>query len=70
MLGSALYLVGIDMATGDYVKNASSCSMCKRMVINAGIERVYIRDTRDDYRVVNVQDWVENDESLDGVFGY
>ena len=70
MLGSSLYLVGIDMSTGDYVKNANSCSMCKRMVINAGIEKIYIRDSKNEYRVVEVNDWVENDESLDGVFGY
>ena len=45
--------------------------MCKRMVINAGIEKVYIRDTRDSYRVVDVmKDWVENDESLEGSMGY
>ena len=69
MLGSSLYLVGIDMSTGDYVKNASSCSMCKRMIINAGIEKVYIRDTRNEYRMVLVQDWIDNDESLEGVFG-
>lgn len=70
MIGSALYLVGIEVSTGEYVQNSSSCSMCKRMVINAGIETVYIRDTKDDYRVVQVKDWIENDESLDGVFGY
>lgn len=70
ILGSSLYLVGIDMSTGDYVKDASSCSMCKRMIINAGIEKVYIRDTRNEYRMVLVQDWIDNDESLEGVFGY
>lgn len=70
MLGSQLYLVGIDMATKDYVQNANSCSMCKRMIINAGIETVYVRDDEDHYRVIHVQDWIDNDESLDGVFGY
>ena len=70
MLGSSLYLVGIDMSTGGYVKDASSCSMCKRMIINAGIEKVYVRDTRNEYRMVLVQDWIDNDESLEGVFGY
>lgn len=70
MIGSALYLVGVEVSDGSYVKNSSSCSMCKRMVINAGIETVYIRDTKDEYRVVQVSDWIENDESLDGVFGY
>lgn len=70
MIGSSLYLVGIDMATGNYVENASSCSMCKRQVINAGIVSVYIRDDKDHYRVVDVNDWIENDDSLAGEFGY
>lgn len=70
MMSASLYLVGLEMADGSYVKHASSCSMCKRMVINAGIETVYIRDDRDHYRVVKVADWVQDDESMEGVFGY
>ena len=70
MLGATLYLVGKDMATGEIMPDANSCTMCKRMIINAGIEKVYIRDTRNDYRMVLVQDWIDNDESLEGVFGY
>ncbi|MCK9351034.1 MAG: cytidine deaminase [Clostridiaceae bacterium] len=70
MLGSSLYLVGKEVATGEYVENASSCAMCKRLVINAGIERVYVRDSKDNYRVIEVKDWIENDESLDGSYGY
>lgn len=70
MIGSSLYLVGREVSDGSYVKNASSCSMCKRMIVNAGISTVYIRDTKDNYRVVRVQDWVDNDESLEGVTGY
>ena len=39
--------------------------MCRRLIINAGIKRVVIRDTREDYRVVDVdQEWVEQDDSL------
>ena len=37
MLDSTLYLVGKDAKTGELVENASSCSMCKRQIINAGI---------------------------------
>ena len=70
MIGSALYLSGREMSTGEYIKNSSSCSMCKRMIINAGIETVYIRDDDDHYRVIAVKDWLENDESLEGTFGY
>jgi dCMP deaminase len=70
MIGSSLYLTGVEVDTGDYVKNSSCCSMCKRMVINSGIENVYIRDTKDSYRIVEVKDWIEEDESLEGMFGY
>ena len=70
MLGSSLYLIGIEVDTGEYIKNANSCSMCKRLIINAGIKKVYIRDTKETYRMILVEDWVENDESIEGVFGY
>ena len=66
-----LYLVGKDYNTGELVPNTSSCSMCKRLIINAGIKRVIIRNTPTEYTIVNVEkEWVENDESLQGILGY
>jgi len=44
--------------------------MCKKMIINAGIDRVYIRDSKDEYRMIQVQQWIDDDESLAGTFGY
>lgn len=70
VIDGTMYLVGIEADTGEIVADSCCCSMCKRMVINAGIKQVVIRDTADEYRVINVSDWVENDESLDGAFGY
>ena len=70
MIDATLYLVGKEVSTGDYVKNAVCCSMCKRMVINAGIARVIVRDDHDRFREIDVQDWNINDESIEGVFGY
>ena len=70
MFGSSLYMVGTDITGETYVENANSCSMCKRLIINAGIEKVYIRDNKDDFRVISVKDWIENDESLDCQLGY
>lgn len=64
MLGGTLFLVGKEKETGNYVENANSCTMCKRLIINAGIDRVIIRDNKDNYRVVNVVDWVYYDETL------
>ncbi len=70
MIGSVLYLVGREMGTGNLVENASACSMCKRLIINAGIDKVIIRNTPTEYSVVHVRDWIFNDESLMGKFGY
>lgn len=70
MIGADLYLVGTEASDGSYIKNAVCCSMCKRMVINAGIARVIVRDDRDNYRVIHVSGWVEDDESLRGELGY
>ncbi len=70
MIDSTLYLVGLELPDFTYVKNAACCSMCKRIVINAGIARVIIRDDRDSYREIDVSKWIENDESIIGEFGY
>ena len=71
MLNSSLYLSGIDLKNnGGYVENANPCSMCKRLIINAGIEQVFIRDDKENYRRIAVLEWVENDESLSGTLGY
>jgi len=70
MIGSTLFLVGMEKSTGEYVKDANSCSMCKRMIINAGITQIYVRDTKSTYRTIDVGQWVDNDESLDGISGY
>ena len=40
------------------------------MVINAGIDRVIVRNTEEDYTIYYVSDWIENDESIQGERGY
>ena len=70
MLGSTLYMACVDPKTGEVVPGTSSCMMCKRQIINAGIARVVIRDTKTDFRVIDVNEWIENDDSLSGEFGY
>ncbi len=70
MIGSTLYLVGKDAKTGEYVENACACSMCKRMIINAGIKKIIIRNTKEKFTAIYVDEWIQNDESLDGTLGY
>ena len=70
MLGATLYLVGRDMSTGEIMPDANSCTMCKRLIINAGIERVVIRRDNDTYDTISVRDWIYHDDVLDGRRGY
>lgn len=70
MIDSTLYLVGREVESGKYIENANSCSMCKRLVINAGIRIVVIRIDENNYKVIPVSTWIENDESLEGIMGY
>ena len=70
MVDSTLYLSGHEVDTNEIIKNSICCSMCKRLVINAGIKTVIVRDTPEEYRVIDVADWIKNDESIAGEFGY
>lgn len=70
MLNSTMYLVGKEQNSGKYVEAAFPCSLCKRFIINSGIEKVIIRDSKKNYRVVCVNEWIENDDSLNGEDSY
>lgn len=70
MIGATLYLVGINYSDGGYVEKSNPCALCKRMIINAGIKDIYIRDSKDEYRYIDVEEFVKNDESLEGMKGY
>ncbi|MDE6259663.1 MAG: cytidine deaminase [Oscillospiraceae bacterium] len=65
VLGATLYMVCKDPETGELIPGSSSCSMCRRLIINAGIAKVVIRDTPTDYRVVDVEaEWIDRDDSI------
>ena len=70
MIDATLYMVGKHADTGEYVENAMSCSMCKRVIINSGISKIVIRDTKTKFREILVQDLIDNDESIEGIRGY
>ncbi len=63
-LGGTIYLACLDPQSGELMAGTSSCAMCRRLIINAGIAQVVIRDTPTDYRVVHVEDWIREDDSL------
>lgn len=64
MVGSTLYLMGKDAQTGVLLGDATSCAMCRRQVINAGISKVVIRKTKTEFDVVDVQDWVQQEDDV------
>ncbi|MBQ2896257.1 MAG: cytidine deaminase [Oscillospiraceae bacterium] len=65
MLGGTLYLVGRDARSSELLKDATPCAMCRRLIINAGIEKVVARIGEDEYLTTDVNEWIEHDETLD-----
>ncbi len=70
MLGSTLYMACTNPKDGSIYPNTCSCMMCKKLIINAGIETVIVRENKNDYSIYSVQSWIDDDDSLSGKFGY
>ena len=64
MMGATLYLAGIDAKTGEHLDDTRSCSMCQRLIINAGIEKTVCRNKGGENAVIHTRDWVFNDDSI------
>ena len=62
MVGGTIYLVGRDARTGQLLGDATSCPMCRRLVINSGLKEVVIRRTETEFEVVPVEEWVKEDD--------
>ena len=70
MLGGQLYLVGYRTEGREYEEGASPCLLCRKMIINAGIEKVYVRIDKDHYKEIDVNECIQNDELLNGQTRY
>ncbi len=71
MLDSTLYLACISPDSKEVLGGTSPCSMCRRLIINAGIKTVIVRENAIEYNVFDVvRDWVEVDDSLALKNGY
>ena len=64
MVGGDIYLVGRNAQTGELLHDATSCAMCRRMIINAGLARVVIRNSPTEFEVVDVQEWIDGDDTI------
>lgn len=70
MLGGTLYLVGKESDGHKYVKNAAPCAMCKKLIINSGLKYIVARNTKNEFKITEVKNLIENDESLNLIKGY
>ncbi len=71
MIDGTMYLVGIRKDTGEYEEGANSCQTCRKLIINAGIKEVIVRgNNKNEYLKIDVNDWINNDDLLEGITVY
>ena len=70
MIGATMYIACLEPESHAPIGQVCSCAMCKRMVINAGIEKVIVRENETKYTVYDVREWIINDETLTEALGY
>lgn len=70
MISSSLFLVGIRNDNGLYEEGASPCQMCRKLIINSGIDKVYVRVNKENYVQIDVETWIDNDDLLNGKTTY
>ena len=62
--GSTLYLTGKEITGLDglwgYVPNPNPCHLCKKLIINAGIEKVICRTGKDQICDIDPSAWTDN----------
>ncbi|MCE5243013.1 MAG: dCMP deaminase family protein [Syntrophobacteraceae bacterium] len=56
MVGSDMYLAGIEVESGRPVDEIAPCLLCKRVIMNAGIARIIIRATEERFKYIDVDD--------------
>ena len=64
-LGGIMYLVGLEYGSSSLVSSPRPCALCRRVIINAGLERIVAMDESQVY-VWEVKDWISQEsESLE-----
>ena len=60
IVGGTLYLAGTDVATNSRTKQMQPCSMCQRLILNAQIAMVVMRDVDGNLIYSNPLDWEDD----------
>ena len=63
VLGGTLYLIGVNPKNGELI-GGEPCQRCKRVLINAGIERVVTLSRDGDIKYFEVNEWVREDTEI------
>lgn len=63
-MDATLFLAGRNAKTGEILHDTTSCAMCRRLIINAGIRKVVARVGETEYTETEVRNWIFNDDSL------
>jgi deoxycytidylate deaminase len=61
MIDSTLYLIGLDAETNEITEYNKPCSMCRRMIINAGIKEVKTLNFDNSVTVISRADLIEEE---------
>lgn len=71
MMEGVLYLACVDAKSGRLVEGTKPCQMCTRMIINAGLLEVMVREEPGRYSRYVVRDWIRQDTgTVDPDSGY
>lgn len=49
---------------------SNSCQMCRKMIINSGIQHVVVKIDETRYQEIDVNEWIKNDDLLEGKTTY
>jgi len=65
MIGGNLFLAGADTKTGELKSDADACRLCKCVIINAGIENVFVLVAPNEVKRINVRsDWIDRQHEV------
>jgi len=60
-LGAVMYLFGLEVSTGLPTANPEPCQLCRRVIINAGIDRVVVQPAGQPLKSLYPADWIQEE---------
>ncbi len=60
-LGATLYLAGVEVADGQPTEHPEPCLLCRRVILNAGIDRVVVQPRGEAITSLDPREWIEQE---------